>query len=125
MTVLVITIAFLRFYDQNDFQILGFIAEPRIWSNRLTVAAIMATVANFGVEWYRRNRETNRLAEETQRRVEEEQRRVEERERSSRRARIETRCRLAQIRYQLEPNEAHRQELINIIAILEEYGNTF
>jgi len=117
VTVLVITIAFLRFYDQTDFQILGIIAEPRIWSNRFTVAAIVATVANFGVEWYRRNRETNRLAEEKQRRD-------EERECTSRRARIETRCRLAQIRYQLEPSEIHRQELINIIAILEEYGQT-
>lgn len=150
VTVLLITIAFLRFYDQTDFQILGFIAEPRIWSNRLTVAAIVATVANFGVDWYRRNRETNRLAQEEQRRAEEIQRRAEEkqrreedearrvaqerrqiyreleaRERSTRRARIETRCRLGQIRYQLEPNEVHRQELINIIAILEEYGNTF
>ncbi len=93
-------------------------------------------MANFGVEWYRRNRETNRLAEEKQRREEDEARRVaqerrqiyrelEARERTSRRARIETRCRLAQIRYQLEPNESHRQELINIIAILEEYGQTF
>ncbi len=130
VTVLLITIAFLRFYDQTDFQILGFISEPRIGRNRLTVAAIVATMANFGVEWYRRNRETNRLAEEKQRRNKEEARRVdrerrqiyreraeearrvaqerrqiyrefEERERSSRRARIETRCRLAQIRYQL------------------------
>ena len=117
VTVLVITIAFLRFYDQTDFQLLGIIAEPRISSNRFTVAAIVATVANFGVEWYRRNRETNRLAEEKQRRD-------EERECTSRRARIETRCRLAQIRYQLEPSEIHRQELINIIAILEEYGQT-
>ena len=98
VTVLLITIAFLRFYDQTDFEILGFITEPRVWSNRLTVAAIMATIANFGVEWYRRNRETNRLAqevqrknEEEQRRIEEEQQRVEEKERSSRRARIETR----------------------------------
>ncbi|MBF2057962.1 MAG: hypothetical protein IGQ45_12275 [Cyanobacterium sp. T60_A2020_053] len=143
VTVLLITIAFLRFYDQTDFQILGIITEPRIWSNRFTVAAIVATMANFGVEWYRRNRETNRLAQEVQRRVEEKQRRVEEesrrvaqeaadrnrelesRERASRRIRIETRCRLAQIRYQLEPNEANRQELINVIAFLEEYGNTF
>lgn len=148
--VLLITIAFLRFYDQTDFQILGFIAEPRIWSNRLTVAALVATVANFGVDWYRRNRETNCMAQEEQRRVEEIQRRAEEErrraeedarrvaqerrqrnreleeaERSTRRARIETRCRLAQIRYQLEHNEVNKQELTNIIAILEEYGNTF
>ncbi len=118
VTVLLITIAFLRFYDRTDFQILGFISEPRIGRNRLTVAAIVATMVNFGVEWYRRNRETNRLAQEKQRRNEEKQR-------ASRRARIETRCRLAQIRYQLQPNDTNRQELINVIAILEEYGNTF
>jgi signal transduction histidine kinase len=136
VTVLVTTIAFLRFYDQSDFEFLGFITHPRIWSNRFTVAAILATLANFGVEWNRRNRETDRLAEEEQRRVEAEQRRVaqerteenrriEERERASRRARIETRCRIAQLRFQLEPSELHRQELINVLAVLEEYGNTF
>ncbi|MBR8829297.1 MAG: hypothetical protein DSM107014_15600 [Gomphosphaeria aponina SAG 52.96 = DSM 107014] len=69
--------------------------------------------------------ETQRRVEEEQRRIEEEQQKAEERERASRRARIETRCRLAQIRFQLEPSEAHRQELINIIAILEEYSITF
>jgi hypothetical protein len=55
-------IAFLRFYDVQDFPLLGFIAQPRLWSNRFTVAALVATLANFGVEWNRRNRETNRLA---------------------------------------------------------------
>jgi len=118
VTVLLVAIAFLRFYDQTDFQILGFIAQPRTWSNRLTVATLVATMVNFSVEWYRRNRETNRL-------VEEKQRRFKERERASRRARIETRCRLAQIRYQLDPNDLNRRELVNIISILEEYGETF
>jgi hypothetical protein len=115
LTVLVISIAFLRFYDEQDFQLLGYVAYPRAWSNRFTVAALMAALANFGVEWNRRNRETDR-------RVEEEQRRVEEGERASLRARIETRCRLAQIRFQLDPSESHRQELMSVLAVLEEYG---
>ena len=63
LAVLTLAIAFLRFYDVQDFPFLGFIAQPRLWSNRLTVAALLATLANFGVEWNRRNRETNRLAE--------------------------------------------------------------
>ena len=171
VTVLVITIAFLRFYDQNDFELLGFITDSRAWSNRLTVAALLAAMASGGVEWYRRNRETDRLAQEKHRRTEEEQRRAEEvqrrmdqeraekarraeeeqrkaeeeqrraeeeqrrvaeqraendrraeaRERSARRDRIQTRCYIAQIKYQLDPSEAHRQALSAMLAVLEEY----
>nr|WP_238718464.1 hypothetical protein [Petrachloros mirabilis] len=163
LTVLGIAVAFLRFYDAEDFQFLGLIAEPRTWSNRLTLAATLVAVVNFGVEWDRRNRETDRLAEERNRRAEEEQRRDEERdrraeeeqrrvreeqrrvreeqrrredtrrsaarrtaeaERAARRARIEARCRAAQIRFQLEPNEVNRQALAGMLAFLEEYGET-
>ncbi|MEB3291380.1 MAG: hypothetical protein VKI82_15795 [Leptolyngbya sp.] len=67
LAVLTLAIAFLRFYDVQDFPFLGFIAQPRLWSNRLTVAALLATLANFSVEWNRRNRETNRLAEARER----------------------------------------------------------
>jgi len=92
LTILVISIAFLRFYDETDFFILGKLANPRVWSNRLTVAAIVVALVNFGFEWNDRNRERNRLAEETefrirqenfiaaeeQRRAQEEQRRAQE-----------------------------------------------
>jgi superfamily II DNA helicase RecQ len=81
VTLLLISIAFLRFYNEQDFTFLGLIANPRTWSNRLTVAALAAAVANFGIEWDRRNRETDRLAEEAQRRATEEQRRIEEEQR--------------------------------------------
>ncbi|MGM0457518.1 MAG: hypothetical protein ACQERW_15315, partial [Cyanobacteriota bacterium] len=89
-----------------------------------TVAAFLVAVVNFGVEWNRRNRETDRLAQEKQRRAEEEQRRGEERERAARRARIEARCRAAEIRFQLDPNLANRQALEAILAVLGEYGDT-
>ena len=85
LTLLTITVAFLRFYDEQDFTILGQITEPRLWSNRLTVAALMVAVVNFGVEeerprggflrkgtrddWNRRNREANRLAEAREREI--------------------------------------------------------
>ena len=92
LTVLLIAVPFLRFYDQTDFEFLGFIAHPRIWSNQCTVAAILAALANFGVEWNRRNRETDRLAREAQRRVEEEQRRVDQ-ERETRKREEEARIR--------------------------------
>ncbi|MGB7414695.1 MAG: hypothetical protein WA902_10855, partial [Thermosynechococcaceae cyanobacterium] len=64
LTVLTIAVAFLRFYDEQDFSIIGLIAQPRICSNRLTVAAVLVAMVNFCVEWARRNRETNRLAAE-------------------------------------------------------------
>ena len=150
LTVLLIAVPFLRFYDQTDFEFLGFIAHPRIWSNRCTVAAILATLANFGVEWNRRNRETNRLAREAQRRIEEEQRREEDearsvaqerearkreeearnreaeaRERQISRTRIETRCRIAEIQFQLDRSETNRRNLREVLALLQEYGELF
>ena len=143
LTVLLIAIAFLRFYDQTDFEFLGLIANPRQWSNGFTVAALLATLANFGVEWNRRNRETNRLAEEIQRRAEEEQRRDEAekrrmaqerearnreaqaRERQIARTRIETRCRIAEIQFQLDPSDRNRRVLRAALAVLTEYGDWF
>jgi hypothetical protein len=89
LTLLVISIAFLRFYDKTDFVFLGQFTDPRLWSNRLTVAAFVVAVVNLGVEWNRRNRETDRQARaeaeslaEEQRRVAEEQRRVEDQARA-------------------------------------------
>jgi hypothetical protein len=110
LTVLTIAVAFLRFYDEQDFSVLGLITDPRLWSNRLTLAAVLVALVNFSVEWDRRNRETDRLAEE--------------RERTARRARIEARCRAAQIRFQLNPSEENRQTLATVLAILDEYGDT-
>ena len=70
LTILVIGIAFLRFYDETDFQILGQLTNPRIWSNRLTVAAILVALVNFGIversscaAWNDRNRAGDRRAE--------------------------------------------------------------
>ena len=117
LTLLTIAVAFLRFYNEQDFRLLGYFAQPRVWSNRLTVAALVVAVVNFGVEWNLRNRETDRL-------VKEEQRAAEERERAARRARVEARCRAAQIRFQLEPSQGNRQSLAAVLAVLEEYGDT-
>jgi hypothetical protein len=131
LTLLTIAVAFLRFYNEQDFRLLGYFAQPRVWSNRLTVAALVVAVVNFGVEWNLRNRETDRLAKEEQRRVREgqrqdeaDQRAAEERERAARRARIEARCRAAQIRFQLNPNQANREALALVLAVLDEYGDT-
>ena len=140
LTVLTIAIAFLRFYDAQDFSLLGLIAQPRLWSNRLTVAALVVALVNLGIEWDRRNQETDRLAEEEQRRAEEEQRRAEEeqrrredsaraaaegaeeRERAARRARIQNRWIILQVQYQVAPREATRTALGDFVAFLQEYG---
>ncbi|MFP4693651.1 MAG: hypothetical protein ACOCZG_01990, partial [Halothece sp.] len=86
-------------------------------------------VVNFGVEWNRRNRETNRLAEEGNRATEERERAnrernraAEERERATRRARIQNRWIILQIRHQLQANEQTRRGLIDFLAFLQEYG---
>ena len=78
LTVLIISVAFLRFYDEQDFELLGIVAHPRVWSNRFTVAALLVAVVNFCVEWDRRNRETGRQIEAERRRTEEARRRAEE-----------------------------------------------
>ena len=147
LTVLTIAIALLRFYDAQDFSLLGLIAQPRLWSNRLTVAALVVALVNLGIEWDRRNQETDRLAEEEQRRAEEvnrrteeEQRRAEEeqrrredsaraaaegaeeRERAARRARIQNRWIILQVQYQVAPREATRTALGDFVAFLQEYG---
>ncbi len=117
VTILVIAIAFLRFYDEQDFQFLSIVAQPQTWSNRLTVAALLAALANFGVEWNRRNREGNRE-------IEAGEREAERAKREARRDRQEVRFQKAQILYQLDPSEANRQELESVLAALEEYEQT-
>ncbi len=136
LTLLTIAVAFLRFYDEQDFTLLGQIAEPRLWSNRLTVGALLVAVVNFGVverssreAWNRRNRETNRLVEAGERETEERNRAdrernraAQERERATRRARIQNRWAILQIRYQLEASEPNRRALSDFLAFLQEYG---
>ena len=146
LTLLVIGIAFLRFYDKTDFFILGQLTAPRLWSNRLTVAAFLVAVVNLGVEWNRRNRETNRLAEEEQRRSEDQARaeaqraeaarrreedqaraeaqRIEEAERQTRRARIEAERDLALLSFLADPSEQNRTVLRQTIALLSEYRDS-
>ena len=135
VTLLLISIAFLRFYNEQDFTILGLIANPRVWSNRLTVAAFLAAVINFCVEWDRRNRETDRMAKEAQRRAEEEQRRTEAeraegdrraaaKEQATRRAAIETERDLAFLNYLVEPSAENQRQLSQVIALLTEYRDT-
>ena len=122
LTILTIAVAFLRFYDEQDFTLLGKIAEPRLWSNRLTVGALLVAVVNFGVEWNRRNRETNRLAQAGEREIQRDRAADRERERAARRARIQNRGLILQIRDQLEPSEANGRALSDFLAFLQEYG---
>ena len=75
-------------------------------------------------EEQRRVREEQRRAEEEQRRAEERNRSLEAAERETRRTRIETRYRTATLRFQLEPNSFHRQQLADLLALLEEYRDT-
>ncbi|NMF82625.1 hypothetical protein E1H13_04565 [Nodosilinea sp. P-1105] len=152
-SLLVVSIAFLRFYDAADFTLLGYVTHPRQWSNRLTVAALVVALVNFCVEWDRRNRETSRLAsaeaqaaadraaavqrraEEEQRRAEEEQRRAEEssraaderaeeRERAARRARVEVERDLAFLSFLADPSDENRRKLTQTIAVLDQYRDS-
>ena len=128
LSILVISIAFLRFYDERDFTILGIITEARSWSNRLTLAALVFALANFGIEWNRRNRETDRLArteqrriEEEQRRIEEDQRRIEEEKQSARRTRIEIERDIAFLNFLVDSSDENRLKLRQMLEILQIY----
>ncbi len=57
-------------------------------------------------------------------RLEEEQRQIKQTEHETRRTRIETRYRIAIIRYELNPNSLHRQQLADLLALLQEYQDT-
>ncbi len=126
LTMLTIALAFLRFYDEQDFSVLELVAQPRIWSNRLTVAALLVALVNFCVEWNRRNRETSRFSRAETRaadeRAETAQRRAEEGEQAARRARIQNRWIVLQIRYQLDPSEQTQAALTDFVLFLQEYG---
>ena len=62
--------------------------------------------------------------EEIQRRLKQRNRSIEATERETRRTRIETRYRIAVIRFQLAPNNLYRRQLADIVALLEEYQDT-
>ncbi|MEO0767843.1 MAG: hypothetical protein AAFY72_00180 [Cyanobacteria bacterium J06649_4] len=113
---------FLRFYDDTDFTFLGQLTAPRVWRNRLTVAALLVAVVNLGVEWNRRNRETNRLAKAEQRRSEDRSRaetqRAEAAERETRRARIEAERDSALLTFLAEPSVRNRSVLTEIVSLL-------
>ncbi|MEB3291211.1 MAG: hypothetical protein VKI82_14935, partial [Leptolyngbya sp.] len=141
LTILIILIAFLRFYDQTDFTLLGYLANPRDWSNRCTVAAIVVAMVGFGIEWNRRNQETDRLvaeeyrrieeeqrrteeeqrrAKQEQRRIEEEQRRIKREEQATRRARIEAERDLALLNHLIDPSDRNRAILTQVRDLIQE-----
>jgi hypothetical protein len=128
LTVLTIAVAFLRFYDERDFQFLELVAQPRVWSNRLTVAALLVALVNFGVEWDRRNRETSRLrraeARAEDERIESLQRRAEDKEQATRRAAVETERDLALLSFLADPSDENRQKLVQVLDVLNEYRDT-
>ncbi|MEB3227082.1 MAG: hypothetical protein VKJ27_01750 [Synechocystis sp.] len=72
-----------------------------------------------------RSRAENERIEARNRRAEAREREARRDEREARQTGIENRYRLALARYQLDPNPVHRQQLINILALLEEYGEVF
>ncbi len=88
------------------------------------MAALLAALANFGVEWNRRNREGNREAEAREREARREREEARRDQQATLRDRQEVRYRKAKIRYQLDPSEANQQELELVLAVLEEYEQT-
>jgi hypothetical protein len=129
--------------NEQDFRSLGYLAQPRIWSNRLTVAALLVAVVNFGVGWNLRNCLKTRFANEKQTawlkksneeaRIQHEQRMSELRQENERlakfdcvtlRERIQNRWTILQVQYQLDPREQTRAALADFVVFLQEYGES-
>lgn len=85
------------------------------------MAALVFTLANFGIEWNLRNRETDRLACTEQRRVEEEQRRIEAEKQSARRTRIEIERDIAFLNFLVDSSDENRLKLRQMLEILQIY----
>jgi uncharacterized protein YlxW (UPF0749 family) len=99
------------------------------------MAALVFALANFGIEWNRRNRETDRMARTEQRRIEEEQRRIEEEQRkieeeqrrieaekqSARRTRIEIERDIAFLNFLVDSSDENRLKLRQMLEILQIY----
>ena len=84
--------------------------------------ATAALLVNLGLEWYAGNRDAHRRAEERERADQERDRADQERQRAASRARIQNRCFISQIRYQLAPNPDTRSALTDFLSFLQEYG---
>ena len=78
------------------------------------MAALVFALANFGIEWNRRNRETDRLART-------EQRRIEAEKQSARRTRIEIERDIAFLNFLVDSSEENRLKLRQMLEILQIY----
>jgi len=138
-TFLYAVAALLRFYGNIDTT-----PFPRIpltilqWSFLAFTLGTASLVVNLGLEWnagsrsrYQavetRERETRRDALESEEREKadrERDRADRERYQAASRARIQNRCFVSQIRYQLAPNPDTRSALTDFLSFLQEYGES-
>ncbi len=117
-------------YDTIQFRNYQFTVPQ--WSGLLLAGITFGLVAvDQLLRGLVRVEEENQRIEEEKQRIEERDQRIEERnrsleaaERETRRTRIEARYRIAIIRFQLDPNNEHRRELTDILALLEKYRDT-
>ena len=87
------------------------------------MAALIFALANFGIEWNRRNRETDHLACTEQRRIEEEQQRIEAEKQSARRTRIEIERDIAFLNFLVDSSDEIRLKIRQMLEILQIYQN--
>ena len=150
-TFLYAVAALLRFYgniDTTPFPRIPFTILQ--WSFLAFALGTASLVVNLGLEWNAGNRsryqadqarqreteareretrrddlaneERNRAAEERAKADRERDRADQERQRAASRARIQNRCFISQIRYQLAPNPDTRSALTDFLSFLQEYG---
>ena len=96
-------------YSHVDIPFVGTIHLQQ----QVGVPLLLASLATLVVEAQLASRRRSRAAD----------RAAAERERALRRAQRQNRCTVVQLRHQLSPTAAHTQQVANLIALLEEYGD--
>ena len=110
-------------YSHVDIPFVGTISLQQQVGVPLLLASLATLVVEAQLASRRRSRAADRADQERNREAEERNRAAEERERALRRAQRQNRCTLVQLRHQLSPTAAHAQQVSNLIALLEEYGD--
>ena len=115
-TFLYAAAALLRFYGDSESIPFPFFRFSVVeWSLLVFGLATASLLVNLGLEWHAGNRERNR-------RVEERNRADQERQRAARRARVQNRWIVLEIRHRLSNSPETGEALRDFAAFLTEYG---
>jgi hypothetical protein len=120
--IVVALIALLTSYDHISFPAGVRLPIEQQWGVWCIVASLALVVVDAQLATGSRLRAAKDAARAADEAAEERNRAAEERERAARRAQRQDRCTLAQFEFQLDANATTRRRLVDLTALLREYG---